>query len=287
MATLTDQLRSLAADKRIDLLGMAPIDRFAGIDARHHPASIFPEARTVLAIGKRIPRGALRGREEGTQMDLYEMYGRNWLVDRVLALATITVAAFLEEQGWEAVALQDLPPEAPPTGVAVRDGLPPPNVIVDVRDAAVRAGLGEIGYCDELLTPEFGPRQRLQLILTDAELDPSPLCATAVCDHCGQCATRCPLQAMSTDGDRRLDIGGRQVTVAAIDYSICRRCRNGASPNNHHPAGRPDRLAALCVRTCVDHLERGNRISNRFATAFRQRPAWQVDAGGHASLQAE
>jgi len=50
-------------------------------------------------------------------------------------------------------------------------------------------------------------------------------------------------------------------------------------------SGRPDRLAALCMRTCVDHLERAHRIESTFATAFRQRPAWQIDASGQASLQ--
>lgn len=285
MPSLTDELKAFAAEKRVDLLGIAPLDRFSGIDPQHHPASIFPEARTVLVIGKRIPRGALRGREEGTQMDLYEMYGRTWLADRILALTTISVAAFLEDHGWEAASLQDLPPETPPAGVPVREGAPAPNVIVDVRDAAVRAGLGEIGYCGELLTPEFGPRQRVQLILTDAELEPLPLCDTPVCDQCRACVTTCPLGAAIPGQDRIIDICGKQMTVAAIDYSVCRRCRNGASPNDRHPAGRPDRLSALCMRSCVDHLERNGRVQNTFSRPFRQRPAWQIDAAGAASLQ--
>ena len=287
MDSLTQQLSDFAKTKRVDLLGIAPIERFEGIAAEHHPASVFPETRSVLVIGKRIPRGALRGREEGTQMDLYEMYGRTWLEDRMLAITTISVAGFIEDHNWEAVSLQDLPPETPASGVPVREGAPAANVIVDVRDAAVRAGLGEIGYCGELLTPQFGPRQRCQLVLTDSTLEPTPMCTTPVCDQCKECVKTCPLGAFQAGAERTVEICGKTMVVADVDYDRCRSCKNGASPNRHHPAGRPDRLSALCVRSCLDHLERAERVENRFSNAFRVRPAWQMDAGGRASLQTD
>ena len=285
MDEFTAKLRDFAKEKRVDLLGIAPMERFEGVSAEHHPLSIAPDAKSVLVVGKRIPRGALRGREEGTQFDLYAMYGRTWLEDRMLAITTIAVATFLEEYGWEASPLQDLPPQAPASGVAVKPGAPAPNVIVDVKDAAVRVGLGEIGYCGELLTPQFGPRQRFQLILTDAVLEPDPICETPVCDQCKQCVKTCPLGAFQDGKEKVIDICGKKMTVAEIDYAICRTCKNGADPNSHHSAGLPDRLAALCVRSCVDHLEREGRVENQFANPFRKRPAWQVDANGRSSLQ--
>ena len=49
----------------IDLIGFAGKDRFEGVDAQHNPFSIFPEGKTVIMLGKRICRGALRGVEEG------------------------------------------------------------------------------------------------------------------------------------------------------------------------------------------------------------------------------
>jgi len=282
---LTQAFREFAAEKRADLLGVAPIERFEAVPAEHHPRSIFPEVRSVVAVGKRIPRGALRGVEEGTQFDVYSMYGRTWLTDRMLALTTISLATFLEDRRCEAVPLQDLPPQVPPSGVAVKPDLPPPNVMVDVKDAAVRAGLGQIGYCGELLTPQFGPRQRLQLIMTDAELAPTPVCEESVCDQCHACAATCPLDAFRPGQDRSVEVCGQTMTVADIDYGACRKCKNGAGPNPHHPAGLPDRLAALCVRSCVDHLDRAGLIENCFATPLRVRPAWQVDRNGEPSLQ--
>ncbi|MBI5834189.1 MAG: hypothetical protein HZB16_17990, partial [Armatimonadetes bacterium] len=146
MSNLTQELAAFAAEKRVDLLGVAPIERFAGVAANHHPATIFPEARSVVVLAKRIPRGALRGVEEGTQMELYGQFGQSWLADRMLAITTIALASWLEDRGWEAVPIQDLPPQTPPSGVRVKPDLPPPNVMVDMQAAAVLAGLGEIGW---------------------------------------------------------------------------------------------------------------------------------------------
>ena len=285
MSSLTQDLKAFAAERRVDLLGIAPIERFEGVPAQHHPSSIFPETRFVIVVGKRITRGTFRGLEEGTQLDAYDQYGRSWLIDRVLAMATIHVATFLEDAGYEPVPLQDLPTQVPPSGVPVRPGAPAPNVIVDARDAAVRAGLGEIGLSGELLTPRFGPRQRLQLILTDAPLEPTPLLDKPVCDRCMACVRACPLGAINADALRTVSICGKEMPVAAIDDRVCRSCRNGARPNAYHPAGSPDRLGAVCNRTCIDALERAERVQGVFAAPFRKRPAWQVDASGRAGLQ--
>lgn len=287
MDQLTTELKQYAAEKRADLLGVAPVSRFGGVPAEHHPCSVFPETRSVVVVGKRITRGTLRGLEEGTQMDLYGQYGLSWLADRMLAITTIAVATFIEDKKWEAVPVQDLPPQVPPSGVAVRPGLPAPNVMIDVRDAAVRAGLGEFGVCGEVLTPQFGPRQRFQLILTDAELEPTPLVAEPVCDRCGECVASCPLGAFEAGAERTIEVCGKEMVVGAIDYGVCRRCKNGARANPHHSAGLPDRLGALCVRSCVDHLERSDRVTNAFANPFRKRPAWRIDAEGRTGLQGQ
>ena len=153
-----------------DLVGIAPIERFAALKADQHPASIFPEVKSVIVVGKRITRGSLRGVEEGTQFGTYHMYGYNWLEDRFLSITSLKMAEFLEDNRWEAIPLLNLPREMGPMGVSVREGQPAPNVLLDFEDAAVRAGLGEIGYLRTFVTPEFGARQRFFIILTDAPL---------------------------------------------------------------------------------------------------------------------
>ena len=69
-----------AAEKEgVDIVGFASKDRFASIDARNNPFSIFPEGNTVIMIGKRVCRGSLRGVEEGTNFGDYNLFGKNWL----------------------------------------------------------------------------------------------------------------------------------------------------------------------------------------------------------------
>jgi len=270
----TQDVVEFARQAGADVFGVANIDRFAELPPEKHPCSIFPEARSVIVLGRRIPRGALRGVEEGTNFTNYAFYGCQWLDNRFTSLTTFQVSEFLEDNGWEAVPLPNLPPEVPPMGVKVRPDSPAPNVMLDMDDAAVRAGVGEIGYCGVLLTPRFGPRQRIQAILTQAELEPTPLLAEPICPRDGACKAACPLGAFV--GEKELTICGRTMTVAQIDQGKCEACKNGARPNVNHPAGKPDRIAAVCVRTCMDYLEVNKRIGNLFATPFRQRDVWTV-----------
>lgn len=276
MTGFTTQFADHVQANGADLVGIASIDRFAELPQNHHPASIFPEVRSVVVIGKRIVRGVIRGVEEGTNFDLYDMHGRNWLNNRYLAMTSLKAAEFLEDSGWEAVPLQDLPPQTEPMGIPVREGQPAPNVIVDVNDAAVRAGLGEIGYCGFFLTSEFGPRQRFQMILTDAELEPNALLNASVCDRCREHASFCILGAIDPAREHIVSICGKEMTVAGIDYSKCRSCKNGASTNTLHPCGNPDRLAAICCRSCVSCLEEKGILKNKFREPFRRRPPWGI-----------
>lgn len=272
----TSEFKAYARQVGADLIGIADIERFTDVAANRHPSSIFPEARSVVMIGKRITRGTLRGVEEGTQFDLYSQYGRNWLSNRFLAMCTFKAAEYLEDNGWESVPVPDLPPQVPPLGVPVREGQPAPNVMIDFEDAAVRAGLGEIGLCGVLLTPEFGPRQRVQLIITDAPLVPDPLLAEPVCNRCIETEEVCPMGAIHVEDIQERVICGKSMPVARIDYSRCRGCANGAAPNPHYASGLPDRLAAFCIRSCVDQLETAGRVNNTFKNPFRQRRPWQV-----------
>lgn len=269
-----EELKAFAVEAGADVFGVANVERFDELPPPRHPRTIFPETASVIVLGRRITRGTLRGVEEGTNFHDYGKYGNEWLEDRFIAMTTFRVSEFLEDHGWEAVPLPNLPPEVPPMGVSVREGQPPPNVLLDFDDAAVRAGLGEIGYCGVLLTPRFGPRQRVQVILTDAVIEATPLLKQAVCPRGEACAGFCPLGAFV--GEKELSICGRSMTVAQIDLGVCASCRNGAMPNRQHPSGKPDRLAAVCVRTCVDFLERSGRIENRFSSNFRRREPWVV-----------
>ena len=260
----------------IDLIGFASKKRFESIDAQHNPFSIFPEGKTVIMVGMRICRGTLRGIEEGTNFGDYNHFGKNWLEDEFLAVACYDLVSVIEDHGWEACPLFPNPAELGPQGVSVADGRPAPNVYPDFDYAAVACGLGEIGLNGIFLSQKFGPRQRFHMIITDAEIEETPLFEGTVCDACGKCASACPLGAIDINNTKEIDICGKKMTVANINYDVCRSCQNGACPNRLAKNAKPDRIAALCNRTCICHLEETDTLENKFENTFRQREEWSV-----------
>lgn len=275
MCEFKKDLTDYAKSKGADLIGFASKERFDGVVPEENPFTIFPEGKTVIILGKRITRGALRGVEEGTNFGDYSMFGSSWLDDNFNSLMCYEVTRYLEDRNHEAVPIFPNPVEAKGMGIPVAKGKSAPNVTPDFQYAVVACGLGEIGYCGEILTPEFGPRQRWQMVITDVEIEQDPILEKSICTFCKKCATICPLGAIS--GSQEITICGKNMNVGIVDYDICKKCKNGAFPNRLLKGAKPDRLAALCVRTCVNELDGQKRIQNTFEKPFRKREAWAID----------
>jgi len=182
----------------LDLVGVANIERFEDAPPRMHPASIFPECRSVIVVARRILRGNWRGIEEGTYWPTYTYYGYHGLLNSFfIPVGVYETACFIEDHGWEAVPCYPGVPEGQPPDEPVRPGAPAANVYLAIRIAGVAAGLGEIGWSKVFLTRRFGPRQRLAAILTDLELEPDPLLEPNIlCDRCMQCVKGCQAGAI-------------------------------------------------------------------------------------------
>ncbi len=69
---------------------------------------------------------------------------------------------------------------------------------LSAEHAAVEAGLGTLGLNHQLITPEFGPRVILALVMTSANIDPDTKMNTALClgPECGRCLSACPADAV-------------------------------------------------------------------------------------------
>ena len=95
-----------------------------------------------------------------------------------------------------------------PTPDTVKTGLGHPVMgarmgFFSQRHAATRAGLGEFGFNNIVITPEFGPRVRFVSVITEAELKPDPLVTEKIClrEKCGEgngpkCFQRCGASAL-------------------------------------------------------------------------------------------
>jgi ferredoxin len=296
MSGLTQRVRDTAERAGADLVGFAPIERFAEAPPELHPRTIFPQTRSVVAVAMRQPRGALKAVEEGTYWQAYNCDGY-WYLNEVAGprlLREIVLA--LEAEGWTAVPVHN--PFRPHTGRPTRADQPAgPDGMVSLRVIGVAAGLGELGHSKLLLTPQFGPRQRVFAVFTDAELEPTPLFDGEVCDGCMECVRACEACAIGTSRDVCVPVGEREYAHAPLDTEACGRVhrgddprfspfwtgaeRSGERPAYHDFLYHRFRHLAICVgrgclRACLDHLEKTGRIEAGFRTPLAERERWEL-----------
>ena len=193
--TLTkEELRAYALSRGLDLFGVANIERFEHAPRRMHPASIFPEARSVIAVGRRALRGGWRGIEEGTYWPAYTHFDYHGLLNTYfIPLPLYETACLIEDHGFEAVPYYPGVPESQPPVAPLRPGGVAAEVQFAIRIVAMAAGVGEIGWSKVFLTKQFGPRQRLAAIVTDMELEPDTLLEpNSICKLDMACVEGCP-----------------------------------------------------------------------------------------------
>ncbi|MGQ9681872.1 MAG: 4Fe-4S double cluster binding domain-containing protein [Anaerolineae bacterium] len=75
--------------------------------------------------------------------------------------------------------------------------------VINLRQAAVTAGLGVWGKNELVITQRFGPRVRLGAVFTDLDLAPDQPLREYFCSSCTRCWAACPSGAL---GARGLDL---------------------------------------------------------------------------------
>ena len=139
-------------------------------------------------------------------------------------------AASLRQQGYRA--------EAQRPTIRADDQLSTP---LPHKTAATRAGLGWVGKCALLITPQFGAAVRLGTILTDAPLPPNTPVTASRCGTCRACVDACPAGVMS--GSEWFPGKPRQ---EFYDASACREMARRLSKAQAIGAT----LCGICIRAC-------------------------------------
>lgn len=278
---LTDEIKNLALRQGAVLVGVAPVERFDpmppvydSVPAGHHPKNFLPEAKSVISIAQPIlipvmDAPAVLATEEFSMVperakypymeDLYNRVG-HVVHDYMLEFIGQVLGQRLMAHGYDAMIF-------PTTGLH-----PKVDDLTDIeiwevdetpfrytfgpfshRHAATRAGLGEFGYNNVVLTPQFGARQRFNSIITDAELLPDPLIDKPIClrDSCNLCRKACIMSCITLRDDGDIDDYRSLAdddhdrifidTPARTDPTICRRRRDGI----------PDSpVRGDCIRVC-------------------------------------
>lgn len=314
------QARMLGADA----VGIASMDRYEGAPLQMDPRQIMPEAKSLIAMAFRVNRGSLRGIEEGTFFSNYSSMGYGGLTYLYMPMVVINLAKFIEDDGYEAIpyghqsdwrAIGNTGDPRPGYSRPVRPGQAAPDVMVHLRVAAYLAGLGEIGYSKVFLTPEFGPRQRIGIVLTEAELEPDPVMKPGtLCNRCMACVRDCPGQAISGTKTVKVNLGGYEVEWGDLDCDVCSMAFRGAEPTDENEEGnylegrtdyKPSNISPFyhkprnlyntgqaicggqgCLRACMINLEARGVLQNKFHDKFRRRAPWKVDWSSEDPLMA-
>jgi epoxyqueuosine reductase len=205
---LTKSVKEFARREGAPLIGIAPIERFEGAPSGHHPLDWIPNAKSVVVIGAPILPHVIayerllsnsfiyfdtQLRKDALQGHFYDTSGRETL-NLHLENVGYRVSCLLEGEGFGTlffpVTYSNLQKD-------IQNRVPNRFGLFSHRHAAVRAGLGEFGKVNVVITPEYGPRVRWTSIITEAELVPDPIIKKKVClDNCTLCVERCGANAI-------------------------------------------------------------------------------------------
>jgi len=228
MDRLTLNVVNTLLDWGADLVGIAPVERFADAPEGHKPTDFLPECKSVISIAMHIFQGMgdVWGEydEPGKTITPYLFYGYG-LTNIESSRLSNRMAKQLEYLGYKTLCFM---PTWTCTQYKYFEEMVQANEYraeFSHRHAAVAAGIAEFGWSGLALTPEFGAMQRYNSILTSAELEPTPLYdGPALCqkDKCNtKCARICPADAISENKPQSLTIDGRRISYGVHDNVRC------------------------------------------------------------------
>ena len=204
---------------------------------------VLPSAKTVPAIACGHSRAALDSKNlQGKQYDTIATYEKVRKVCKEMAMA-------LESQGYEAMAIPAYIP------LDMSDGKYGMVGSVDLRRAAVEAGIGSYGKSGLVLVKGFGPRVRLGAVLTSAPLKPTKKKSKSLCPlECQICILGCPSKALLGGGKVDKRACGRVI----FEFGLRRMMKFAGEMFDASPEERADLLKSYPFRELWQTLVSGS-----------------------------
>ena len=181
------------------------------------PKDLYPYAKSLMIIGCGMMdpfcRGWVKnGKARGTfSLTLLELERRCWLLKR-----------FFRKKGYHTFGGEVY-------GNAVA------GVGIRLAESAADCGMGYVGKSNLLITPQYGPRQSLISLATDAYLEPDESDPINQCGNCTLCQQKCLSGAIMGDG-----------------YFHARQCESivNANPNKRYYNENVNQDCDICLRVC-------------------------------------
>jgi epoxyqueuosine reductase QueG len=193
----TSYMKEMILAEGIDLVGIADAQNLILAYPPRPATALMPTAKSVIVMAVSHSLGAVFA------PDIMLWTRSKMQTSRLLDHTAEKVGRMLEQQGFLTLPVSaDKPGEIfkhdPKTGKKFRQTRV--AGFLSFKHAAVSCGLGVIGKNNLLLTPEFGPHQRLCAIITEAEFEPDPRQDLDLCKGCNKCLEACPSGALTPDG---------------------------------------------------------------------------------------
>ena len=212
---ITDLLQSMGAD----LVGFGDV---TGLAPDGYRTAVVAAIALPLDIIDEIPIGPTPA-----YLEVYKAY--NARLDEM----SDTVAALLQQEGYRALSLNRN--NSPWDRQTMASPFP-------YKTAATRAGLGWIGKCALLVTPEYGSAIRLTVTLTDAPLVVAQPISQSRCGSCTACMEACPGHAVQ---GALWDAGMPRNLL--VDAAVCQQTAGDFSQKT---LGRRATICGRCFAAC-------------------------------------
>lgn len=177
-------------DGKVEAIGFAPVERFKDAPEQHHPSRICKDARTVIVLGKAIPRSILHSPD----YSLHLLHRACHTAYEYLNQLSLMLSTWFEAKGsYFSVQIPSVVP------VVTRNN--ESWGLLSLKQAAVKAGLGAFGKNELVHNSKYGTLLRFGAVVTSAELPADPVVDIDPCpDECTACIDACPTKALSENG---------------------------------------------------------------------------------------
>jgi epoxyqueuosine reductase len=189
MATLKEEVRDYASEIGLDLFGVASVEPFSRyleqLKEREHlykdrfghrfdtwrrfadPKSVLADAKSLIVIGFFYLTNDERPDSLKGKIGRIVTYGHLGILKRAKLLQQ-----FLEKRGYKV------------------------EIGAHRKEAAIRAGLGQVGKNTLLINEKFGTWVAYQCLITDAKMEFDATCQKDPCGDCHACLDSCPNGAL-------------------------------------------------------------------------------------------
>ena len=207
---LESQIKSIARENGAALVGIGSCERFAGAPPSADPAYVLPAARSVVSLAIPLDRKLIRD-FLSKQSWLSHGADRKNIYQKLYRIADF-LTDFLAKSGYQAKGVDANNIYRPEPGGT--DAINRVRMVPDFshRYAAVAAGLAQLGWSGNAVTPQYGAAVYFASVLTSAELEPDPLLEENPCDKCKLCITACPVEMVHPTRSDTVRIAGREYT---------------------------------------------------------------------------